>query len=114
MKKIFALIGSPNGEKSNTRTMTLDFLNMIKEYCPNIEYEVFMLGGANLQFCKGCWECTKTGACVIKDDLQEIQQKILKSDLFILGSPVYVQHISAQTKVFFDRIYVFWLCPANQ
>jgi multimeric flavodoxin WrbA len=108
MKKIFAIIGSPNEKKSNTRAMTLDFLDMVKEYSPNVEHEILMLGETNLHFCKGCWGCTRTGECVIKDDLQEIQQKMLESDLFILGSPVYVHHISAQTKVLFDRIYV-WL-----
>jgi multimeric flavodoxin WrbA len=107
MKKILAIIGSPNGEKSNTRAMTLDFLDMVKEYSPNVEYEILMLGETNLHFCKGCWGCTKTGECVIKDDFQEIQQKILEADLFILGSPVYVHQISAQTKVLFDRIYVW-------
>lgn len=108
MKKILALIGSPNGKKSNTRAMTLDFLEMVKEYCPDIEYEILLLSEKHLQFCKGCWGCTKTGRCVIQDDLQEIQQKMLESDLLIIGSPVYVHQISAQTKVLFDRIYV-WL-----
>jgi multimeric flavodoxin WrbA len=108
MKKILAIIGSPNGSKSNTRTMTLDFLEMVKTYNPDVEYEIMMLEGKNLHFCKGCWGCTKTGLCVIKDDLQEIQEKMLASDLLIFGSPVYVQHISAQMKVLFDRIYV-WL-----
>lgn len=107
MKNILAIIGSPNGEKSNTRAMTLDFLEIVKEDCPGIEYEILMLEERNLQFCKGCWGCTRTGECIIKDDLREIQQKMLASDLFILGSPVYVHHISAQTKVLFDRIYVW-------
>ena len=52
MKKILAIIGSPNGEKSNTRAMTLDFLEMIKESCSRVEYEILMLGEKNLQFCK--------------------------------------------------------------
>ena len=108
MNYILALIGSPNNEKSNTRTMTADFLEMVTSYSPDTTSEIIMLGEQNLHCCQGCWGCTRTGACVIKDDLQEIQRKMLSADCLIIGSPVYVHHISAQTKILFDRIYV-WL-----
>ena len=108
MKKIVAVIGSPNNEKSNTIAMTKDFLDAVISCSSDTEYEIISLGDKNLGMCRGCWACTKAGCCVLQDDLQEIQKKILDSDLFILGSPVYVHNVSAQTKVLLDRLFI-WL-----
>lgn len=107
MKKVIAVIGSPNNQKSNTVTMTRDFLELVKEYNREVEYEIISLGDKDIQMCRGCWGCTISGKCVIKDDMEEIRQKILECDFLILGSPVYVHQISAQMKVFFDRIFVW-------
>jgi multimeric flavodoxin WrbA len=108
MKKVIAVIGSPNNEKSNTVTMTKDFLEVVRQFYPGMGYEVISLGEKTIQPCRGCWACMKTGCCVHKnDDLPEIMQKIRESDLLILGSPVYENFISAQTKVLFDRIFMW-------
>jgi multimeric flavodoxin WrbA len=108
LKKVLAIIGSPNGEKSNTRAMTVDFLDMVRQHYRDVEYEIIMLGEKNLEYCRGCWSCTRTGSCVIQDDLQEIQNKMKGGDLLIMGSPVYVLQVSGQMKVLFDRTYI-WL-----
>lgn len=108
MKKILAVIGSPNNEKSNTATMVRDFLEMVVQYNNHIEYEVISLGDKKINHCNGCWACLKTGYCVHKNDaLPEIRQKILDCDLLIVGSPVYEQMISAQTKALFDRTFMW-------
>lgn len=108
MKKIFAVIGSPNNEKSNTATMVRDFLEMVKQYNSEVEYEVVSLGEQKLNYCSGCWACMKIGYCVFKNDaLPEIRRKILECDLLIVGSPVYEQQISAQMKTLFDRTFMW-------
>jgi multimeric flavodoxin WrbA len=108
MKKILAVIGSPNNEKSNTATMTRDFLEMVKQFHPDIEYEVLSLGDKIIQPCHGCQACMKTGRCVYKNDaLPEIMQKMQESDFLILGSPVYENLISAQLKALFDRTFMW-------
>ena len=108
MKKVIAIIGSPNHEKSNTVTMTKDYLEMVKGFYSEVEYEVISLGDELIKPCHGCWACMKVGECVHKDDgLQEIAQKMLDSDLLIIGSPVYVQQISAQTKALIDRLFIW-------
>lgn len=109
MKKILAVIGSPNNEKSNTATMVRDFLEMVKEHENDVEWEVISLGTATVNPCRGCWACMKTGACVHGgDSLPEVRQKIRECDLLIIGSPVYEQQISAQLKALFDRTFM-WL-----
>lgn len=107
MKKVTAVIGSPRADKSTTAMLTKNFLELVKENCPELEYEILMLDGS-LAFCRGCMGCTKAGECIIKDGLQPIQQKLKESDMIILGSPVYVHGVSAQLKAFADRVFV-WL-----
>lgn len=107
MKKITAIIGSPNNDTSNTLALISDFLANIQEYDSNIEYEIITLGNKNIHSCNGCWACMKIGKCVINDDLQEIQEKLLTSDLMVFGSPVYVHQISGQMKTFIDRIFIW-------
>lgn len=108
MKKATAVIGSPRGDKSTTAMLATNFLELVKEKCPELEYEIVMLDGTGLSHCRGCMACTKTGECVIRDELHAIRCKLLESDLVILGSPVYVNSVSAQFKAFADRIFV-WL-----
>jgi multimeric flavodoxin WrbA len=107
-KKVVAIIGSPNDAKSNTIAMTRDFLEMVKQYDRDTEYEVLSLGNHRVDPCRGCWACMKTGQCIRKTDaLPEIAQKIKECDLLIIGSPVYEQQISAQTKALFDRTFMW-------
>lgn len=107
-KKVLAIIGSPNLEKSNTAALVSDFIASMRELDPGIEAEVVSLGREGLSPCQGCWACTRTGECSIRDGLPGLKEKMLACDLLILGSPVYVDSVSAQAKAFIDRIYV-WL-----
>ena len=108
MKKILALIGSPNNAKSNTATMTRDFLESVTTISPDVEWEPISLGENRVDFCHGCWACMRTGQCIRRDDsLAELRQKVLEADLLIFGTPVYEQHISAQMKAFFDRTFMW-------
>ena len=58
----------------------------------------------NLKPCEACMSCFSTGKCVIKDDWQELFQELTKADGIILGSPSYFQGVTAQMKIFIDRI----------
>lgn len=106
MKKILAIIGSPNDEKSNTATMVRDFIENVREYNQDIECEVISLGKHHIDACHGCQACFKTGCCVFRnDDLPAIRAKIQGCDLLIIGTPVYEQMVSSQTKALFDRTF---------
>jgi len=108
MGKILAVIGSPNDDKSNTATMVRDFLETVGRIDPAIECEVVSLGNRKVEPCHGCWSCMKTGSCVFGNDaLPEIARKMLECDFLIIGSPVYEQQISAQTKALFDRTFMW-------
>jgi multimeric flavodoxin WrbA len=67
------------------------------------EVELFSIAGKNIQPCDGCWACTKTGKCHIKDDVAVLQDKMLAADGIIFGTPVYFWGMTAQAKAIVDR-----------
>jgi len=54
VKKIFAVIGSPNNVKSNTATMVKDFCESVQSVSPGVEWELVSLGEKRVEFCRGC------------------------------------------------------------
>jgi multimeric flavodoxin WrbA len=58
--------------------------------------------------CSGCDGCTKSGVCVIDDDMGELLDELLASDVWVLGTPVYWWGPTAQMKAFIDRWYAGW------
>jgi multimeric flavodoxin WrbA len=65
--------------------------------------ELYRVADKDIKPCQGDWSCTKTGECHIKDDMQELYQKLLEADGIIFGSPIYFYGISAQAKAIIDR-----------
>lgn len=60
--------------------------------------------------CLGCYYCrSHEGACVQRDDMAEILQKMIDADVLVLASPVYFYSIDAQLKAVIDRTVARWL-----
>ena len=66
--------------------------------------EKISLKGKNIQFCRGCMACQKTGRCVIADDANEIMDKVLQSDVVCWATPIYYYEMSGQMKTLIDRL----------
>lgn len=58
--------------------------------------------------CRACGGCNMTGRCVVKDDAEQIFEKILGCDRFVLAAPVFSMGICAQAKAIIDRTQQFW------
>ena len=57
-------------------------------------------------FCIGCRRCKESDfkdMCIIKDDMEEIYQKIISADAIIIGFPIYTGRECAQLSTFLDR-----------
>ena len=66
--------------------------------------EYFSVRAKKINFCIHCDYCIrKKQGCVHKDDLQEIYPLLEQAWLWVLGSPCYHGHISAQLKAVLDR-----------
>lgn len=68
------------------------------------EVEKISLTGKNIQFCRGCLACQKLGRCVIKDDVNDIMQKVLQADVVCWATPIYYYEMSGQMKTLIDRM----------
>jgi len=74
----------------------------------NLKMKSVTLTGAKIGPCRGCRKCMETGSCIVKDDFNSLARKMLKSDLIIIGSPVYFHDVSGLVKNFIDRTYSLW------
>jgi multimeric flavodoxin WrbA len=45
--------------------------------------------------------------CVIRDDMEPLYEKIVSAGALVIASPIYWFSVSAQTKLFMDRLYAF-------
>jgi len=64
----------------------------------------FSVRGKTIHFCIHCDYCIKKKqGCIHEDDLQELYPLMEEASVWILGSPVYHGHLSAQLKAVLDR-----------
>lgn len=69
----------------------------------DVEVEMIHVADLELNYCVGCGTCYKTGACIYKDDAENLSLKIESADGIIIGSPTYASNVSGQIKVIIDR-----------
>ncbi|MFH1228287.1 MAG: flavodoxin family protein [Planctomycetota bacterium] len=65
--------------------------------------EFIWAGNKKLAYCTACEHCMKTGECIIKDDYQEIMNKVLDADGLVMGTPNYAFNMSGLMKTIYDR-----------
>lgn len=106
MKEVLILSGSPR-RGGNSDMLCDEFMKGAKEAGHKVE-KIFV-ADKKINYCKACYACKKTGICAIKDDMGEILQKMLNSDVIVLSSPVYFYSICAQLKALIDRTVARWL-----
>ena len=67
------------------------------------DVETVSLKGKTIAFCRGCFACANTGIWVIKDDANEITEKILNAEVVVWATPIYYYEMSGQMKTMIDR-----------
>ncbi|MCH3965130.1 MAG: flavodoxin family protein [Clostridium sp.] len=66
----------------------------------------FSFSNLDIKPCQGCWACHKGDqGCVVKDDMQKIYNALVHADAIVLGLPIYMGQMSAQGKIFTDRLF---------
>ena len=58
--------------------------------------------------CIECNACYKTGECNIRDDYQQVLEKMLAADRLIFATPVFFMTVCAQAKALIDRCQCLW------
>ena len=100
--KILVLSGSPKGKSGNTYRLIEYAVRGADD--AGAEVVFIDITKKEINYCIGCSTCYSTGRCVHEDDYEEILTLIIESDGIILGSPVYINSVTAQLKTLFDRM----------
>ncbi len=82
---------------------------------PKHRVEVVRVDSLTMKPCIGCLKCRPDKACILpRDDAHVLAEKIKRSDLLIIGSPVYWGNMPGALKIFFDRnVPLFEYCEAK-
>ena len=101
--KILVLNGSPKRDESDTMHITRAFLEGMNEAEPQEVHTVHVID-RHIEYCTGCFSCMRNGGtCVHDDDMREILEEILTSDLLIWSFPLYCYGMPAPLKALLDR-----------
>jgi multimeric flavodoxin WrbA len=76
--------------------------------------EVVFLGDYNIEACTGCEGCRSSWRCIIRDDFDQIVEKIDGTDGLILASPTYWYSVTSDMKRFIDRCYSLIQFPVSR
>ena len=69
------------------------------------EVRVFSMNG--IAPCASCLACKQTRQCVLEDGMREIHAALAEAEVLVLGSPIYLDQVSAQAWIFLNRLYCF-------
>lgn len=102
--KIIGFTASPRKE-GNTAWIVNKILEGAKEQ--GAETQSWYFSDLDIKPCQGCLCCHDKGdrGCIINDDMQKLYDAIEHADALVLGSPIYMGQMSAQAKIFTDRLF---------
>jgi len=100
--EILGINGSPRAKNSRTRKLVEAVLDGAKER--GAETEMIDINALDIRYCLGCQVCYAEGECVQADDLYDLWEKMMRADGITLGSPVYINGVTAQLKTVIDRL----------
>ena len=101
---ILVIESSPH-KNGSSNLLAENFIRGAKEAGHTIT--VFDAAQADLHHCLGCEACGMSGPCCHNDDMTELKEKILSSDMVLFVTPLYYFGMSAQLKTVIDRFYSF-------
>ena len=101
MKKVIVISTSLRAG-SNSQVLAEQFAEGAKSAGNEVEF--ITLRGKEIKFCMGCLACQKIGKCVIRDDVNDIMDKVLEADVVCWATPIYYYEMSGQMKTLIDRM----------
>lgn len=103
--KVTAINGSPR-KKWNTAQLLEEAL----KGAGSVGAETTLVNLYDLTYkgCISCFGCKRKGAvpchCYLKDDLSPVLETVLRSDVLLLGSPIYFGNITGAMRGFLERL----------
>jgi multimeric flavodoxin WrbA len=99
--KVLGISGSPRMDHSTDR--------LVKEVLSTVgvETEFVSLAGKTIGPCIACLGCVKDNVCKVRDDMQELRQKIVDADAYVIGAANYYSMLNGLSHCFLERFYQF-------
>ncbi len=105
--KVCILNGSPRARSSNTIKIAGAFAEGLREGATgDVAMDVIDVISKKIGPCRGCFSCwTKTpGRCVIRDDMEDILERVKAADIVIWSFPLYYFGLPSHLKALMDRL----------
>lgn len=101
-KKVLILSASPR-KGGNSDILCDEFLKGAQDNGNDVEK--LFLRDKNINMCTGCGYCTNNdyNGCSKHDDMEEILDKMIASDVIVMATPVYFYTMNAEMKMLIDR-----------
>jgi multimeric flavodoxin WrbA len=103
---IIAIYGSPR-RKGNTAILLKKAVEGARD--AGAQVDEIVLRDFKISPCMEIYGCKKEGECAIKDDFQNIRDRILASRGLMIASPVFFYTVSSHVKMFMDRCQSLWV-----
>ena len=101
--RILVLNGSPKRDQSDTMHITRAFLDGMNDAMPQQMHIIHVID-RHIEYCTGCFACKRNGGtCIHEDDMRQILEEILDSDLLLFSFPLYCYGMPAPLKALLDR-----------
>ncbi|MFA6226017.1 MAG: flavodoxin family protein [Methanoregula sp.] len=100
--KIIGINASPKGEKSQTRRLVMATLEGARQTGADVTF--VDICGLEIKYCTACGTCYAKGECIHDDDFPALLEKMMDADGIVLGSPNYINAVTAQLKTVLDRM----------
>lgn len=102
--RITVFYGSVHKQRGNTYVIIREFVEGARG--AGAEVDVVLLAEKKIRDCIACLKCwTQTpGRCVQRDDMAELLDAFLASDLVVIATPVYNHNVTGILKTFLDRL----------
>lgn len=98
-------MGSPRLH-GNTAELAKPFIEELQAAGADIVY--IPLAEKRIAPCRGCYACQNVSGeygCVQQDDMQEVAEKIIRSDGVVLATPIYSWYCTPEMKAVLDRCF---------
>ena len=99
---VLLINGSPHAN-GNTAIALREMERIFQEN--QVETEWIQVGNKDIRGCVACYGCTKKGACVFDDLVNETAPKFEACDGMVIGSPVYYASANATLIAFLHRLF---------
>jgi multimeric flavodoxin WrbA len=100
--KVLGLNASPKGRESRTLQLVRAVLDGAASEGAGTELvDIYEL---DIGYCTACGVCYATGECTLIDDFPDLFGDMMNADGIVLGSPNYIDSVTAPMKAVFDRM----------